>query len=259
MEKVEISCVVPAYENLALLSRCLMSILTQQSIKSQVIVCDDSKSESVANFVEMLSSYFPEIVYVKGPRTGNAVENWNRGLKKAIGEYCIVVHHDEFLINDKYLRYAIDRLNNKQLDAYVVSPFIVGIQRTSRFHFIQKAMFFLGRPAWMLLAFNWIGPTAVIVFKNKAGLKFNQKLKYLVDVDFYYRLLSSSSRYEFSDEISVVSIGHHSNQITSTYDFLSENKKEVLYLSSLYGIINNKYKHTFLIGYAYIKALFGRR
>lgn len=248
MNKPEISCVVPAYENIEFLSRCLMSILTQKNIKVEVIVCDDSVSTQVHDFVNLLSSTYSNLIYFRGPQSGNPIDNWNLGLDKSTAEYCLVVHHDEFIVDANYLNMAVKRMEEKKLDAMIVCSAVIGLKRYSRFSVIRRFMILLKRPLWLLLAFNWIGSTANVVFR-KCDFKFDARLKYLVDVDFYLTILSKNLRYDFMNNIFVISIGHHSAQITSSYDFLSENIKELRYIASSgkYGITKIQYVFIFLI------------
>jgi glycosyltransferase involved in cell wall biosynthesis len=249
MNKPEISCVVPAYENLSLLSRCLMSILTQQEIEIEVIVCDDSESNDIREFLELLATKYSNVQYLNGPRSGNPVDNWNKGLKKSTADYCLVIHHDEFLVDNKYLRGAIDRIERNNLDAVVSCSAVVGIARKSRFSIIRRLMYFFGKPLWMLFFMNWVGSTANIVFRKRVDLEFDASLKYLVDVDFYYRIFIRKLSYEFINRIVVISVAHHSAQITAGYDFLTKNIEEIKYLrrSKNFSILSWQYNILLLL------------
>lgn len=259
MNKPEISCIVPAYENLNLLSRCLMSILTQKNIENEVIVCDDSKSNDVRDFVELLASKYSNVQYLNGSRSGNPVDNWNKGLEQSKADYCVVIHHDEFLVDNKYLRDAVDRVEENNLDAVVACSAVVGITRKSRFSIMRRLICFLGNPLWMLFFVNWVGSTANVVFRKRIDLKFDASLKYLVDVDFYYRIFIRKLSYEFLNRIVVISVAHHSAQITASYDFLTENIKEIKYMRRLKNFSILSWQYNILLLLANIRKTLGYR
>src|SRR5471030_2448566 len=95
----EITCVIPAFENLDLLGRCLTSVASQKDVDLEIIVTDDSKSRLTLDFVASLATAFSNSRYLEGPRSGNPVDNWNHGLNAARGRFCVVAHHDELLID----------------------------------------------------------------------------------------------------------------------------------------------------------------
>lgn len=253
----EISCIVPTYENMALFSRCLMSILTQEFVRTEVIVCDDSASRDISDLVNFLATHYPQLRYVNGPRSGNPVENWNRGLNEASAKYCVVIHHDEFLVDSKYLRKALDKLEATGLPAVIGRCSVVAINRRSRFALMQKLMLAVNTPLWTLYAVNWIGSTAVVVFNRVNNPRFNANLIYLVDVDFYYRLLSSAQRIQFLEGISVVSLGHHAAQITAKCDILGQSLKEARYISLSADAKLSAFQRKFLIIFAWTRQRLG--
>ena len=213
---MEISCVIPAYENLDLVARCLTSVLAQEHVAFEIVVSDDSASEVVRDFVATLTRPPPEVRYVAGPRSGNPVANWNLGLAQARGEFSVLVHHDEFLVDPRYFRRAVDALRASGAAAVVGATTVVGITRESRFGLVSRIARLVGRPAWLLLVANWLGPTAALVFRR--GPLFDETLKGIVDVEFYRRVMAAGPLV-FLPGVSVGSLGHHGAQITAGLDF----------------------------------------
>ncbi len=119
MSAVEASCVIPAYESPHLVARALVSALTQREIALEVLVSDDSASLAVRELVAGFAA--PALRYLQGPRSGNAVENWNHGLAHARGRTCALLHQDEFFLDPLYLRRAVDALDRTGAPA-VVGP-----------------------------------------------------------------------------------------------------------------------------------------
>lgn len=208
-----LSCVIPCYENLHLFSRCLMSVLTQQDVDLEVIVSDDSQTMAISEFVASLQPCYPNLHYFPGARSGNPVDNWNRGLEVANGRYCVVVHHDEFFLNSRVLSQSIADLEDRGLGIAIGRAVVIG---PSRHALIPRAL--LSRlPLWTLLVINWIGPTSCVIFQRSPAARFDPKLVWIVDVEFYVRLLSNLPGVYKSDVFTVGSV-RHDEQITAKID-----------------------------------------
>jgi len=220
----DLSCVIPAFENLDLLARCVTSAVVQQEAVFEVVVSDDSRSSRVRDFVAVLTKTYPMLRYVEGPRSGNPVENWNHGLRQACAEVCILAHHDEFFVDPRFFRRAIDALARPGVAAVVGQTVVIGVNRASNFARVSVAARRLGRPAWMLPAFNWIGPTACFAFRR--GPCFDPSLINMVDVEFYRRVLRSG-RLEMLSGVCVGSLGHHGAQISAGLDKVSVDRQEL--------------------------------
>ena len=225
----EITCVIPAFENLDLLARCLTSVAVQTDIDLEIIVTDDSKSSLARDLVASLTTAFANIRYLEGPRSGNPVDNWNHGLNGARGRFCVMAHHDEFLIDPRYLRRAVDRMEETKAAAVVGRTAVIGVARTSRFSHATALARALGRPVWLLPILNWIGPTAAFVFRR--GPRFDPALVQLADVEFYRRVLKGG-RPAILDGVCVGSLGHHPAQITATIDPPALARRELAILAA---------------------------
>jgi glycosyltransferase involved in cell wall biosynthesis len=222
----EISCVVPAFEQPDLLERCLVSIAGQRDAAIEIIVMDDSTRPAVRDRVAALA--IPGVRYLEGARSGNPVDNWNLGLDEAQAGMCVLIHHDEFLIDPTYLRRAIDRFADPAIAAVIGPATVTGVDRRSRFALASRIGRAAGAPAWILPTLNWIGPTAAFVFRR--GPLFDPALVQLVDVDFYRRVLRTG-RAAMLDGACVGSLGHHGAQITASIDHRRVARAEILRLA----------------------------
>ena len=230
---VLISCVVPAFENVPLLARCLVSIATQQGVKLEIIVVDDSRSDSVRTFVETLAQRFPEILYFAGARTGNPVDNWNAGLERARGRYRVVVHHDEFFFDPNFLAQAVARLNDGGATVHIGQTRLVGNRRASRFALAFAVARHLRPSPWTLYVVNWIGPTASVLYRDQPSLRFDPSLTWLVDVDFYVRLLDQGAVTAWDEGPSIGSYPH-GGQISAHVERFATIEREMAWLETAY-------------------------
>jgi glycosyltransferase involved in cell wall biosynthesis len=209
-----VSCVVPTCNRADLAERCVAAILAQRNVDLQVIVSDDSTDPAAIALIEGLAARDRRIVHAPGARTGNPVDNWNAGLDRAMGRYSVLVHHDEVLADPGLLARAVGRMAAQGAQVFLTGHALNAAPRASRF----KAASWLARTLrlrpWTLYLMNWVGPTATVVFRTDRTLRFDPRLQWLVDVDFYVRLLAGGGRVASESTPSVISTPH-AGQITA--------------------------------------------
>ena len=208
---------MPTFNSVALAERCLTSILDQKGICAQIIVSDDSTVPGVEDLVQRLRATYPAICYAPGARTGNPVDNWNVGLDLAQGRYSLLVHHDEVLTDPGYLRRAVDRLDAHRAQVLLTGHSRAGGSGRSRFGLASTLARWLRLGPWTLYLINWIGPTASVAFATDLAPRFDPRLVWLVDVDFYARLLAQAQGVVSEREVSVIS-QLHPDQISARID-----------------------------------------
>ncbi len=215
MTTPDISCIVPTFERADLVSSCLAGIAAQREIDIDLIVTDDSASDSVRELVVGLGSTAPRLRYLEGARSGNPVDNWNAGLDAARAPWRVVVHQDERLIDPLYLRHAVDALSRTPAVACRAGVRVTGVNRRSRFGLVSPLASRLPWARQLLPLINWIGPTAAFVFGD--GWRFDPAFVQLVDVDLYARVLATGPLATLPG-IGVASLGHHDDQISARID-----------------------------------------
>lgn len=103
-----ITIAVPAYDRPGLLEETLASIAAQTvRVRLEVIVCDDLASPQTRSLVERYPR--ESFRYVANPERVGAVANWNRCLRRARGQWVMVLHEDD-LLYPWYLEYVLPRL-----------------------------------------------------------------------------------------------------------------------------------------------------
>lgn len=200
-----------------MLARALMSIVTQSDITPDVVVVDDSTEPGVRTLVEGLAGLYPNIRYFPGARTGNPVDNWNCGLDHARGHYQMVVHHDDFFCDAGFLRRAVDRLASGEGEVVVAGHGLAGRPGRSRYDLGSFLARRLNLRPWALYAINWLGPPSVTMFAAEPKIRFDARLCWLVDVDFYVRLLTPDVRLIRDAGVSLIAM-RHEGQITARVD-----------------------------------------
>ncbi len=211
----EISCILPAFESLELVSACLASICAQENIRAEIIVSDDSSGDRVRAFVTHAARTRTDLRFLEGARTGNPVDNWNHGLAAARAPVRVVIHQDETLLDQRYLRDAVDALKAPGVTAAIGRTNVSGGSRRSRHNSVAAVGRRLPAAPRFLPMINWIGPTAAFVFRGDH--RFDPSLVQLVDVEFYLRVLRLGRHVVLSGD-RVGSRGYHDDQITARID-----------------------------------------
>jgi len=229
---IDLSIIIPTYNNLQLLKNSLKSVVKQQNISFEIIIVDDSTNSEIFDFLKTQSTH---IKYYKNSPKKGAVRNWNYGLSLAEGTYITVLHHDEFYKN--ILNQLSIIINGNPTEDVLISKVVV-IRP-------DKSIYSLGNDSWFknlilnlspsyLFFQNFIGPVSCVIFKKKHRLFFNENLKWFVDVEWYYRLFRKK-KIKYLDEHKVMSYLNHEGKITNNLSIKDEIKKDLKVLLKEYN------------------------
>ena len=193
--------------------RCLDSIIKQDYKHVEVIISDDSPNEDIKQVIDPYVNrlnvrYFHNSISLGSPK------NWNAVMDKAVGDYVLLLHQDDwFHATDALTRFlfafkednadfvfcqntAIDENNNKQI--LQARPGLLSGMRS--------------KPNHLLLA-QVIGPPSNTMVKKSIPLRYDENFIWLVDVDYYSRLIKAGYQYHYINS-HLVSIGLHNDQTT---------------------------------------------
>ena len=218
-EKPLLSILVPAYRYGEGVRRILMCLDSIPIKDCELIVFDDSPDDEVEQIVahwRLATSM--HVTYQRNHPARGAVANWNALLDAARGEFCLLLHHDEFPLGDYFVKDLINALRQAAdvdvvlLDCVLVDP---KSQRNRR-HLPTwlRALVVKHFPDYLFRR-NVIGPTSTLLVRRKLYPRFDVSLRWLVDVDFYVRVLSVAKRLRMCPKIQIGSILGCSDSITA--------------------------------------------
>ena len=220
-----VSICIPAYENLTFLKQLLDSILIQNYPEMEIIISDDSAGEDIKN---ALPSYVNKlnIKYYKNTPPLKTPANWNHALDKASGDLLMLMHHDDWLngqhVISKYVKVFDD---NPGIDfAFCRSMAFSENDAAGLNARHQKILNSLATHPEGLLLGNVIGPPSNVMIRKNISLRYTAPFIWLVDVEYYMRLLQKGYKYYFINE-PLVSVGIHDDQTTA---FVQQNKRIIL-------------------------------
>lgn len=219
-----VSICIPTYENLNLLKRTLDSILVQNYPAIEVIISDDSAGEDIKNALPEYTSKL-QIKYFKNNSALGTPANWNSALDKASGDLVMLVHHDDWFNEPgtilKYVR-AFNEFPEADFIFSRINVFDSRDLKTIAFH--KKILNDLADHPEGLLLGNVIGPPSNVMVRRTVSARYMESLIWLVDVEYYIRLIKSAHKYFFIDE-KLVLTGVHDQQVTA---YVQQNKTIIL-------------------------------
>ena len=258
MKNPIISICIPAYKRIDYLKRLLCSIEIQKFKDYEVIISDDSNDHSVEELLKNFNGRF-EIKYFKNEKALGTPANWNHAISKATGEWIKLMHDDDWFDNEHSLeKFALARNNNK----FIFSAYTNKTELTNN---IEKKFFnenlktiILKNPL-RLLAKNSIGPPSVTLFHNSIKDKYDEGLKWRVDIEYYIRNISKGIGFNYISE-PLMNVGVSESQVTNyclnvpsveipeMYILLSKYGtsplKNILVYDAYWRILRNTYIHS---------------
>lgn len=209
-----VSICIPVYKKPEFVVRAIQSIINQTYKKVEVIISDDSPNQDIKIAIqpyisELTINYYHNAPALKSPR------NWNIALDKASGEFVMLLHQDDWLDASQTLAQFVDAFNKNAKVNFVFCK-NTAIQPTGEKITLQAIQGLLKdmhtRPKHILRA-NVIGPPSNVMIRKAALIHYDEDYIWLVDVDYYIRLLEAGNQYVYLDQ-HLVSIGLHEDQTT---------------------------------------------
>lgn len=216
MSKPLISICIPAYQKPAYVTRLLDSILQQTYRNVEVIISDDTMDNTVKIAIEPYKTAL-NIRYTQNTPALRSPMNWNNAITMARGDFFILFHQDDWLEDREALA--------KYLKAFEARPeagFVfcrnTGVDEAGHHTILQHIPSLLHqlrkKPLHLLLA-QVIGPPSNTMLRTSVRdqVLYDEEMIWLVDVDYYVRLLKKGFDYVYLDE-HLVNIGLHEDQTT---------------------------------------------
>jgi glycosyltransferase involved in cell wall biosynthesis len=213
---VKISICIPAYKDVNALQRCLNSIRIQTYNDYEVIVSDDTPGDEVQNLILQ----YPDLPlhYHKNPQALGSPENWNNAMRLASGEYIKIMHHDDWFafpgsleeyvkLMDGHPQSVFGFSGRKDVDIHNHTKEIPRHSNRIEIHNLRKNPDILGLG-------NLIGAPSVTIFRNHLAVFFDKQLIWLVDIEFYIRMLRQYPDFAYTPKALIVT-GFGEDQVTN--------------------------------------------
>lgn len=192
--------------------RCLESIIRQDYKNVEVIISDDTPGEDIKQAVEGYKDRVEIKYYHNQPSLGSP-KNWNAALDKGSGEFLLLLHQDDWFHAPNALSLFLKEFlpgvdfvfcRNTAIDEEGNEKILQAIPR------LLKEM--AEKPNQLVLA-QVIGPPSNTMIRKYVDTRYDERFIWLVDVDYYSRMLKAGYKYRYIDQ-HLVSIGLHEDQTT---------------------------------------------
>ncbi len=231
---VKVSVCIPAYNQTEFLRKNLESLVIQTYANYEIIITDDSTTNEVELLVnDFFAKHSRSFIYHRNQPALGSPANWNKAIDLASGEYIKIMHHDDWFTDENSLAEFVAALDaNPQADLAfsVTSIFNVGQSTYSENRPDTAFLEELKTNPLLLFNDNRIGAPTAIIFRASAGLRFDEKISYVVDLDFYIRLLLQRPGFVFINKPLIVNTSNHPGQVTTAFLHSKKQVGEYCYL-----------------------------
>jgi glycosyltransferase involved in cell wall biosynthesis len=207
------SICIPAFKAPQFFTKVIDSVVAQEYPDYEVIVTDDSPDDSIRNILAARQFSAP-LTYVKNIETLGPARNWNKAVGLAKGKYIKIMHHDDWFLSPSSLgRFVAAMDTNAEIVMVFSAAEAYGQDQSLKFVHSPAAGLIasLKKDPGILFFGNIIGPPSSIMYRNQPGFAFDEKLKWLIDIDFYMRLLQNGNGFAYIEEplVGVTVDGNH--------------------------------------------------
>jgi glycosyltransferase involved in cell wall biosynthesis len=213
----KVSICIPAYKQVEFLKKTLDSILIQSYQDYEIIITDDSPDDSVQRLIDQYT-FGSKLKFFKNNIPLGSPENWNESIRKSQGEYIKILHHDDwFTFPDSLERYVKLLDENPQTDfAFSATNVFHADTLRERIHCIPDGYLEkIRKDPQIIFLGNLIGGPSVTICRRILNEKYDHKMKWLVDIDFYIRAIKRNSNISFTPKPLITTSTATSHAITS--------------------------------------------
>jgi glycosyltransferase involved in cell wall biosynthesis len=178
----DITTIIPTYFDSGVpFSRfisCLESVGNQTIKPSKIIITDDSKdSELIKQLKEILKDFQLPILYTRNSNDRGMGSNSNNGLAKATTRFVHILHSDDCLSNNHAYEKMLDKISESPSGWVFSGGRAAGNEQNPK---VTK---------YLIFGINTLGGPSGLFALRENYLSYDTRLKMLVDVEQYSRIL----------------------------------------------------------------------
>ena len=219
MTRTLLSILIPTYKFPLGLERIIHALGDDYSDECEFLVYDDTPGNNIQEIVSLIALKTKwNLRYQHNQPALGPAENWNALLDAAQGEYCLLLHHDEFPLMDDFISNVIQALcNDRAIDVLILDCILISPSNgCNRRHLPMwlRALVVNQFPQYLFRR-NVIGPTSTLVVRRTLFPRFDTRLRWYIDVDLYVRLFKVAKKIRLCPEVKIGSIMGRAESITA--------------------------------------------
>ncbi len=216
MKVPRVSICIPTYRQVDYLRETLRSVQVQDFGDYELIISDDTPDDTVQQLVASFG-FDDRLRYFRNPVALGSPENWNAAVRYAQGEYIKLLHHDDRFSHPGALGIFVRLLDeHPEADFAFSASSAISITNGHRHDNCpsqEQVAQLVATPEKLFLS-NLIGAPSATIYRNGLGVEYDCSFKWLVDVDFYIRLLQKNSQIVYTSQVLIDTTTNASHQIT---------------------------------------------
>ncbi len=239
---VRLSVLIPAYGYAEGVRRILSSFGDAPPDEVEILIYDDSRDEQVSQLVANISrQYRGNLHYRRNRPALGAVANWNSLLEQATGEYVILLHHDEYPLGERFAERVLDLLNMApEVDVFVMECILrpsTGTDVRPHLPGMIRKLVLKYFPAYLFKRCV-VGPASCLLVRRALYPRFDERLRWMVDVEAYFRLRQATARWRVCGDLKIGSTFDRKDSITASIkeELKDLDAQERVYLSQKYPV-----------------------
>ena len=174
------------YNNLTMLVDLFKSIESQTYTNYEVIVTDHSIDGSIKEVCDVWKDIINIKYFLNNKNHGSCEANLNYAITKSTGSYIKPMLQDDYFNSNEALSILVNNLKNSKHKWIACGCLHINENNPTTFNPHPPR---LGSPIQLLNGMNLIGSPVVIMYKKEINLLFDHNLIWLMDVEFYFRVL----------------------------------------------------------------------
>lgn len=220
----KVSICIPAYKQIVYLRMVLDSILIQTYENYELIITDDSPDNAVEELIKGYN-FNGKLKYSRNVTQLGSPANWNYAISLAQGKYIKILHNDDFFNSSHSLAKFVEIMDNNPFTDFGFSAsevWSLSSNNKKLFSCTSQDLKRIEEEPEFLFFRNVIGGPSATIFRKDAKIEYDTKFKWLVDVDFYIRILNHNKNVAYYGDPLVCTVDGAEGQITQS---LIENKQ----------------------------------
>jgi glycosyltransferase involved in cell wall biosynthesis len=208
------SICIPAYKNVHFVTRLLDSVASQSITDYEIIVSDDSPDDSVQKLVNDFKQ-LPNIRYFKNEPAAGTPANWNLAINKATGKWIKIMHDDDWFNNNDAL-FIFKTFAEKNFDYNFFYCAYNNVDENGKYQLIKNSwldIFLIRMNILNIFRRNVIGNPSCTLISNDELLFYDDRLKWLVDIDYYIMSATKNKKLKYLSQ-DLINVGLNVNQVT---------------------------------------------
>jgi glycosyltransferase involved in cell wall biosynthesis len=219
-----VTVAIPVYCGEKYISRAIKSVLNQTFSDFELLIIDNNSNDQTERIVNSFND--KRIVFIRNKKNIGFECNWNKCLKISRGKYIKILPHDDYL-DLNCLRVQVDVMEKdllKDISLCFSSRYIVNQNEKvifkKNYPFRKKGGSISGENIKKMSIFfgtNLIGEPAGVLFRRETSKKvgkFSAKFPYVIDLDYWFRLLNFGNAFYINIPLAFFRISPYSTSVS---------------------------------------------